>query len=165
MLLRVDVQSLTLVQVKNLGSPFVLSPRPIHPFTHIFRIPCSCPGPSSHPRLPCYGPVLLLAPNFSITARGILLEPKSGQPHLVSIPLQINLKIITMTTRSHATWPHLSPFIPRLSLLQLTGLLSVLTHRAHFCRCLSCSLQLEGSSPSPSPPSTVHLINIYGMHE
>ena len=54
-LLRVDVQSLALVQVKNLGSPFILSPPPIHPCTSSgFTVPALVPAPI----LTCSGMVL-----------------------------------------------------------------------------------------------------------
>ena len=164
------VQSFTLVPAKNPGvatnaPPFLTTHTP-HPTRSCmsFGFHCSCPGPSFHPCLPHYGPVLLMSFNFNITARGILLEPKSrhspsfaqGPSSLMSVSLRIKLKTLTMATRPRTTWPHLSPLIPWVPPPGSQAFfLSRPTKLISNCLCLSCSLQLEGTFPSPPAPSTV----------
>lgn len=132
---------------------------------HVFRVPLFLPW-SRLPSSPA--PLWSCPPNviyFNVTARGILLEPKSGHSpsfaqgpfSLMSVSLRIKLKTLTMAARSHTTWPHLSPLIPGVPppgsqaffLSQPTKLISN-------CLCLSCSLQLEGSFPRSLAPGTVH---------
>ena len=159
-LLRVDVQSLALVQVKNLGSPFVLSPPPIYPCTSSgFTVPALVPAPV----LACPGTVLSFYQHLIST-----LQPEGSYWNLSQVTALPCVYSTTNKPQNH----HRDDKVPHnlaSSLSTYTPALTIPAYRPSFCpdppssflSCLSCSLQLEGSSPSPSPPRTVHLINIY----